>query len=108
MKDLSTIPLSVRQQLERAEKQAQEILPMDTQAALQRGLQEAFAELAKQDPALCGLLFVSMLGKSSITSTETVIDKRTVSTAKKVLGVTYGVDETTTTDTRMRTRKISF
>ncbi len=104
MGDLATMPLSVRQQIERAGNLAQQNRPTEAKAAFEA----AVTELAKHDPKMCGALFGLVLGHTTITATEVMTTQKVVRNAKKVLGITYSSDEVTTTDTSTVTRQIRF
>lgn len=104
MKDLATMPLSVRQQIERAGTLAQQNRPQQARAAFEA----AVTELARHDPRMCGALFGIMLGHTTMTATETTENRTMIRNARKVLGITIASDEITTTDTRSTTRQIRF
>jgi hypothetical protein len=104
MKELATMPLSVRQQIERAANLARQNRPSEAKAAFEA----AVIELARHDPKMCGALVGLVLGHTTITATEVATNRKVVRNAKKVLGITYSSDEVTTTDTSTVTKKIRF
>lgn len=104
MKDLATMPLSVRQQIERAGALAQQNRPKEAREAFEA----AVVELAKHDPNMCGALFGIVLGHSTLTATESTENRTVIRNARKVLGITIARDEVTTSSTSSVTRQIRF
>lgn len=104
MNDLSTLPASVRYQLEQAQNLAEQNRPYEAQSALAR----AATTLAQQNPQLCGALIAATLGYTDLTLTETQIDSQTTRTDRHAFGVRYGHDVKTVTNTRTVQRSISL
>jgi hypothetical protein len=104
MNELTTLPTSVRLHLERANTLASQSRGNEATAAFS----SAAVTLARTNPELCGLLVAAALGFTELTVTQTDTHKETTRTAKRVMGVKYGEDVSTSTKSNTSTRKISF
>lgn len=101
------MPTSLRNRLAQAEKMIESRNPQQTDQGVQM-LAQIGAELARTHPELLGLIIASQLGHSSITATQNKSVTTTTQTTKKVLGITYGVDENTVTTHERFTRTLKF
>ena len=97
-----SFPASVQRRLDRA----QALLRQDRPDEALSALQQAGAELARTAPELFVLLVAAQMGMRRIAFEEQESNVHTVRTDRYGLGVRYGRDETTTTDTRTKTRTI--
>ncbi|MGV3615296.1 MAG: hypothetical protein ACO1SV_08175 [Fimbriimonas sp.] len=104
MNDLSTLPASVRYQLERAQNLVQQDRPQEAQSLFR----EAATTLARTNPELCGALMASSLGYTELTLSQTDQWSETTKTDKHLLGVRYGHNVKTVTNTKTTTRTISL
>lgn len=99
-----SFPASVQRRLD----QAQALLRQDRPAEALSALQQAGAELARTAPELFALVVAAQMGMTRIMIEEQESSVHTVRTDRYALGVRYGRDETTTSDTRTKSRSISL
>lgn len=92
MNDLATLPLSVRQQLERASQVPARVQPDDPRTAVQAVLRE----LAGKQPELCALLLASQMGYHELSVSQSEWSSNTERIDRRAFGFNIGVDETTT------------
>ncbi|MBA4293190.1 hypothetical protein C0431_09485 [bacterium] len=104
MKELTSLPASVRYQLSKAENLTAQGRPAEAQNALA----EAIVTLAKTSPELCGLLLAMHAGKKRLTLTQVQEEKRTTTSERRALGIKYGTDTHRETVRKVNTRTIEF
>lgn len=104
MKDLTSLPASVRYQLSKAEHLVEQGRPAEAKNALA----EALVTLARTDPTSCALLLGTQLGFKELSGSQRNITTTTTRTRKTTLGVCYGEDVTTVTTESVVTRSLKF
>ena len=104
MKDLTSLPASVRYQLSKAEHLVEQGRPAEAKNALA----EALVTLARTDPTSCALLLGTQLGFKELSASQRNITTTTTRTRKTALGVCYGEDVTTVTTESVVTRSLRF
>jgi hypothetical protein len=104
MKDLTSLPASVRYQLSKADHLAEQGRPAEAKNALA----EAMVTLARTDPASCALLLGTQLGFKELSGSQRNITTTTTRTKRHALGVCYGEDVTTVTTENLVTRSLRF
>lgn len=102
MNDLTTLPSSVRYQLERAHEYAEN----GQMQAAERTVRDAVVTLASTNPELCGLLIALHLGYTDLTLTHTDEQTETTRTSKYAFGIRYGEDVVTVTKSKTTTKRL--
>jgi hypothetical protein len=104
MKDLTSLPASVRYQLSKADHFVEQGRPAEAKNALA----EALKTLAQTNPEYCALVLGTQLGFKELSGTQKNTTITTTRMKKRVLGVCYGEDVTTVTTENVTTRSLRF
>lgn len=104
MKDLTSLPASVRYQLSKADH----LVEQGRAAEAKNALAEALTTLARTNPEYCALLLGSQLGFKELSGSQRNITTTTTRTKRTALGVCYGEDVTTVTTENLVTRSLRF
>ena len=104
MKDLTSLPASVRYQLSKADDLTERGCPAEARKALA----EAFITLAQTNPEYCALLLGAQLGYNELSGTQRNVTTTTTRTQKRVMGVRYGEDVTTVRTENVVTRSLKL
>lgn len=104
MNDLTTLPSSVRYQLERAHEYAEN----GQMQAAERAVRDAMVALAHSSPDLCALLIAAYLGYAEITVDHIEKNVEETTTGKYLLGIRYAEVVTTVTKTKTTSRRLGL
>lgn len=104
MKELTSLPASVRLHLAKAEEATNQNRPI----AAQNALAEAMVILARTSPEMCGLLLALHAGKKELILTQVQEETKITLTERRALGIRYGTETYRETVRKVHTRTIKF
>lgn len=104
MKDLTSLPASVRYQLSKADHLIEQGRPAEAKNALA----EALTTLARTNPEYCALLLGTQAGFKELVATQQNVTSTTTRTKRHVWGVCVSEDVTTVTTQAAMMRSLRF
>ena len=104
MSEIVKFPLSVQQQLDRANAYERNNRPQEADDVRM----QAMTELARTAPELVAGLLLAAAGHRSLTVEDIASSTQTTRHEKRCMGIRYASETTTVTDVQTRQRKISL